>query len=781
MNIDKFNNCIIILKDKSKESFLKRITKLINVKVITLTEFKKKYFFDYDEETICYVCNKYNVIFDVAKIYLENLYFVSDKVNSNKMSFLKDLKADLDSKCLLYYNDMFKLYINNNKVILYGLEYVDSFYKNVFNSLGDVIYVSEFVNHGKKDLYCFSSVEDEVSFVADRICELIKSKIDINKIKLCNVSDNYVYTIKRIFKLYNIPIFFPSSACAKGSIIVRAFKENYCSDMSKTFDVVRELITSAEDKMLYDRLLNVVNRYCFTDDYENVKSIIFSEIDKIKINSKIFDNSVKCVDIDEYIDEDDYVFFINYNEGVVPIDCKDEDYLSDGVKSKIGVSPSYELNKNNISFIQSKILSVNNMVVTYSKYINSSIAYISPSYSDNLFNECIYDKKYSHSNSYNKVLFLKDMDEYKKYGVISDRLVLFKNNYLLSYMSFNNKFKGIDNQLLYDYLDHKLTLAYTSMDTFYKCGFRYYLEYILKINKFSDTFEIVIGNIFHKILSECFFDDNYDVFNSYDNEVSSVNYVFNNCEKFYLGVLRDEIKLIVETIKEQLKYTSFKDVVCEKEIIVDVNKELNIKFKGFIDKILYDKSDSQSIVAIVDYKTGNPNLEINNSIYGLHMQLPVYIYLIKNEISNVRVAGFYLQKILNNKSAPADLKNDLKLQGYSNSDISILSKFDSSFEDSKFIKSLKVNSSGEFYRYSKVISDCEIEMLSDIVEKKIIEASNRILNCEFDINPKEIDNKNIGCDFCKYRDICYMTNSDIVTLKKCDNVFKEVISNANVD
>ena len=98
MNIDKFNNCIIILKDKTKKSFLKKINKLINVKIITLNEFKRKCFFDYDEETICYICGKYNVIYDVAKIYLENLYYVSDKDKSSKMKFLKDLKDDLNSK-----------------------------------------------------------------------------------------------------------------------------------------------------------------------------------------------------------------------------------------------------------------------------------------------------------------------------------------------------------------------------------------------------------------------------------------------------------------------------------------------------------------------------------------------------------------------------------------------------------------------------------------------------------------------------------------------------------
>ncbi|UKI57119.1 MAG: hypothetical protein L6V81_06945 [Clostridium sp.] len=43
----------------------------------------------------------------------------------------------------------------------------------------------------------------------------------------------------------------------------------------------------------------------------------------------------------------------------------------------------------------------------------------------------------------------------------------------------------------------------------------------------------------------------------------------------------------------------------------------------------------KKIVVIIDYKTGNPILNINNSLYGLDMQLPVYIYLIKNEIKKM--------------------------------------------------------------------------------------------------------------------------------------------------
>ena len=56
--------------------------------------------------------------------------------------------------------------------------------------------------------------------------------------------------------------------------------------------------------------------------------------------------------------------------------------------------------------------------------------------------------------------------------------------------------------------------------------------------------------------------------------------------------------------------------------------------------------------------------------------------------------------------------------------------------------------------------------ITDLIAKKIIEASDHILNGEFHINPKQIGDKLVGCKFCKYKDICYLKNADIKKLNK---------------
>ena len=419
------------------------------------------------------------------------------------------------------------------------------------------------------------------------------------------------------------------------------------------------------------------------------------------------------------------------------------------------------------------IRNIKNLIVTYPNHNLSSEIYISSSYEKDLFNEKELNISFNESNNYNKLKLVSEKDENSKFGTITDNLLKLSSHYKdMKYNSYDNNYKMIDKSKIKDFFKDGLTLSYTSINDYYMCSFRYYLDYVLKVNKFEDTFEATVGSIFHKILSMCF-DQDIDIIRTYENEIENSNYEFNESEKFFLSILKDELVLIIETIKNQLSYTQLTNSMYEKKVVIDVDKDLQIRFKGFVDKILYNEFNGKTVVAIIDYKTGNPNLNINNTFYGLEMQLPVYIYLIKKEIKDVKIGGFYLQKILNNTTDKEKRLDSLKLQGYTNSDLDYIDKVDSSFNESKVIKGLRTSSKG-FYYYSKMINDEEIDILYNIVDSKIKEASRNILDSKFDINPKEMNNVNIGCKFCKYKDICFMKPKDTVTLKEIKNIFEEV-------
>ena len=204
---------------------------------------------------------------------------------------------------------------------------------------------------------------------------------------------------------------------------------------------------------------------------------------------------------------------------------------------------------------------------------------------------------------------------------------------------------------------------------------------------------------------------------------------------------------------------------------------------GFIDKLMYKKYNDKDMIAIVDYKTGNPSINLNNVLYGLDMQLPIYLYLARNSnnFNNPIIVGFYLQKILNSivlkdyKNSYLDLKKDnLKLNGYSIDKIELLEEFDNSYNKSSVIKAMSTTKSGEFSHYAKVISEEEIDKLIEIISNNIDKATDDIINAKFDINPKVIGKENKGCNYCMFYDICYRSAKDLVKLKEVDDIFREV-------
>ena len=54
--------------------------------------------------------------------------------------------------------------------------------------------------------------------------------------------------------------------------------------------------------------------------------------------------------------------------------------------------------------------------------------------------------------------------------------------------------------------------------------------------------------------------------------------------------------------------------------------------------------------------------------------------------------------------------------------------------------------------------------MNKLVDDKINNAIDNILEANFDINPKRIGNENIGCKYCEYKDICFVKEKNILNL-----------------
>lgn len=789
------NKTILIVESLVKNNILLEINnqkELLDIKVFTLNEFIHKFYFDYNEETVFYITKEYHVKPEIAKIYLDNLYYLNDSVFDNpKLNFLQELKNELITKSLLTTNKMFKEYLKNYGIIFYNIKpskYNLAIYHELSKIYNTKIYNTK-LNEYNHQVYHIDTLENEVIFVSNQICELASRGINLNHIYLANLSDEARIYITKYFTLFKIPVELKSDTSIYGTNIVKKFIKNYQSDIIKTLDSIKDLVVNEESENIYEQIVTIINKYSFVSDYEEVKELIIWELKKAKRRKEKSALAVREVNyLEEIFSEDDYVFLFNVNQGSVPKIYKDENYLEDKIMNCLGFDDANDKNKLESLRTIVKIKNIKNLYLMYIDYSLEGKLYKS-SIIDELGLEVITPKKenFSYSHAFNKLALATYLEDYQKYNIVNDSLKILHSNYKLK--KYDNSFKGLNKEALHKYLDNKLVLSYSSLDYYYKCAFRYYLNNILKINIYEETFMQVVGNIFHYVLENIFKNEK-----SFDelflDAKNKEQYEYTIKDNFFLRKLKKELLFIVETIKEQNSYSNLTNELYEEKVVTNIPGNIKIEFKGLIDKVKYKEENGKTILVIIDYKTGNSSINLNNIVYGLSLQLPIYIYLAKNnpKFTNVEVAGFYLQKILNeevgaepNKTYLELKKDNLKLLGYSNENFEVIKEFDNTFMDSKVVKSLKVSSKG-FYSYSKVLSSKKMEQLEKLVEGKIWEGAKNIEEGNFPINPKKMKHILIGCEFCKYKDICFKEEKDIVELKEYKDLeFLEGDENANLD
>ena len=79
---------------------------------------------------------------------------------------------------------------------------------------------------------------------------------------------------------------------------------------------------------------------------------------------------------------------------------------------------------------------------------------------------------------------------------------------------------------------------------------------------------------------------------------------------------------------------------------------------------------------------------------------------------------------------------------------------------------MKTKKDGSFYSTAKVLNNDELNNIKNEVKKIIKECIENIKNNNFPINPKKEIDKNISCEYCKFKDICFVKNNDYINIDK---------------
>lgn len=775
---------LIIAPYSQKKKLVKELGKqFVPFKIMTMEEVEDQFFFTYSKQAIYELCKKENIQYSIALMYLEQMKKLNySSASSLKRKTLEVQKEYLDKLGLLEYNPYFKTYLKQTEIEVYGYNPLKREEQALIDCLRELTDVTVMDNKlHKQDILVYEAktMEEEVLFVILEMIKHYKSGVPFSELQII-YDETYVTIVERLFKMFHIPLSRTASIPIYGTTIWKKIKTVFIE--SRTFEQANEklvklmeTLTEVQQQML-QKIIQISNNYTLLPLDEITVSCIESEIKITSVPKPLNQKGVRFCSISEMTDG--LCYLLGFNQGNYPHIEMNIDYFTDQEKQLLNYSTSAEVNTIMKERLKQVLYNNPNLVISYKKKTAFDSFYPSSLIADwgLEVKQITMDHLYSYSHLYNQLAYAEQKDEERKYNVKIPSLMYLKSTYPnLAYGTYDNQFTGINPLKLKNVWKDRMVLSYSHLDHFFRCGFRYYISHILKLELKEETFALLIGNLFHDVLSKAFFPDfNFEI--AWNQFLKEKN--LSKKDLFFLDELKNKLKFVIETIKKQDRYSDFKNAFYEEKIYIQKDYSIPVTFMGIIDKLKYYEENGKTYVAVIDYKTGTPNTNLNNTIYGLEMQLPVYLYLAKNfnKLQNVEVTGFYLQKILNKeinydptKSYEDRKQNQLKLEGFSTSEESVLEHFDHTYQNSEMIKSLKLSKNG-FYSYSNVLDPIRMDRLVNLTERKIEEAITKILNAEFKVNPKRINGENKGCEYCAFKDLCYLQEKNYVDLEEYKNL-----------
>ena len=778
---DKYDHVLMLSPSAYKNRILKSLSsqkKISDIKFMDLNEYRRNLCFDYDIRAIKYLKDKYGLSADNAKEIMSNLYYVEDKDYQNeKLNKLVEYRNELDKKGLLKYNRLFKNFLSDKKVIVAGYGELNKADRSLID--GEVIPFDE--KDRSYTISVFETIEDEVEYLYNSIFDLLNKGVDINDIFILGANSDYESYFKRYNTYYDFKIIVENDDKLIGTAQGREFLEMI--DSSSKEKIYETLIQ--RDSPLVRKFISIINKYA-EYDLRDVKDFIVDDLKNTSASDADYRNAVQCANMFTLFEKKDHVFLIGFNDQI-PVLKKDTDYITSKLRRLLNLSDVEEENELIKKNTRAYLSNIDNLSLSYSK--RSPFKKYNP---NNLFpkqkiNEVdVIERNYSRCEAVNKLKYAYMQDIYQKYGTRDDDYSLMYKNYGKNdYRSYSNKFNGLTSEQIKDL--NKVSLAYTSMNTFYLCYFRYYLDRILKLSDSSDNFNTRIGSICHEVLQDMYTDRNFDfevswkkAYEAEESRLTDEERLFaDESEDFFVEKIKEELKQDLEIIKKQKESTLLDKQLCEENFSIEVDK--NIRFTGKIDKVMYKESDDSIVANVVDYKTGSSS-DIDRSImeYGLSLQLPSYMYLLSKQNpfidKEILFGGLYLQHIVNNsnkydkdRTLEQQKMESMKLDGFSTDDLDRLEVTDPDLEDglsSSLYKGLKKNSKGGLFARSKTMSDEEIKEKIELVDEKIKTAGHEIMKGNFKINPKQINGENVSCKYCPYGDICFRSCEDLDIITK---------------
>lgn len=371
----------------------------------------------------------------------------------------------------------------------------------------------------------------------------------------------------------------------------------------------------------------------------------------------------------------------------------------------------------------------------------------------------------------------------------------------------SSEFKVNNPEIMKKLFGENLRISASQIEKFSKCSFSYFCNYGLRVRerRKAEINPLEYGTLVHFVLERFF--TSYDK-NTYsalsDDEIKSfilgcvnsyVDGIMGGSEEktqsflYRISVLSDDVFILLKHIIEELSQSDFDVSDCELKIGADVpaytlklQDGINIAVVGSIDRVDVMKKQSKTYVRIIDYKTGAKTFELSDILYGLNLQMLLYLYSLKlngkEKFGDFSEAGILYMpasiKPVNNadnslteEKIQNELDKNLKMNGLIVDDVVIVKGMDKS-ESGRYIPAIikagnlvSGNSLATLEQFSKIYKKIELTVMS--MAKNLYSGN---------VQASPVTGRHNGCEYCPYDSVCCYHMSNPRNTFKTDN--KEV-------
>lgn len=362
-------------------------------------------------------------------------------------------------------------------------------------------------------------------------------------------------------------------------------------------------------------------------------------------------------------------------------------------------------------------------------------------------------------------------------------------NGLINDKDFEIKDKDVAKKLFKE----NMNLSASRIDVFYDCRFKYFCKFGLGANPRTkaEINPMQTGTVIHYVLEQvikCYGKDGIVAMteteleneikrflNSYIDGLASNSEEFTPRLKYQFMRLAKILSRVLLRIREEMLHSDFEPKAFELKIgdgsedapvkskVLELPDGGSIAIRGSIDRVDTFYDGNKQYVRVVDYKTGSKTFNLNHIMYGINLQMFIYLFTLcesNHELSGVNAGVLYLRSGRNvfsytskdeNSKISSDEDKQYKMLGLVLND-----------DENPIAEHMEHELAGKFIPVQRkkdelkgdIASLEELGKISKKIDSLLIEMGTDLHNGKINQNPIKISSHTYPCDYCDYVDVC---------------------------